>query len=98
MTVSKLITKNKRSLKVLLVNPGSMPHDESEEFFAKKSILRTPSFSMPIGLMDLASWIRFKMPSCQIKLIDYGAEYYRTYLKGSSRRPTTNLKFHKKDK
>ena len=52
---------NKRKINILFINPSSMPAKEQEAFLNKTSILRIPIFSMPIGLLDMAAYLREKI-------------------------------------
>ncbi len=67
-------------LKILFIIPSSMPADEQEAFLGKKSILRTPLFSMPLGIIDLASYIRAHVDNVEIKILDLGKELYKVYM------------------
>lgn len=64
----------------LFVNPSSMPSVEMQEFLDKSSILRVPSFSMPIGLVDMTAYVREKMPGLKAQIIDFGKDMYKLYL------------------
>jgi radical SAM superfamily enzyme YgiQ (UPF0313 family) len=57
-----------------------MPADEQEAFLNNTSILRVPIFSMPLGILDLAAYMRQKLSNIEIKILDLGKELKRIYL------------------
>lgn len=67
-------------MKILFINPSSMPYKEQEDFLNKSSILRVPSFSMPIGLMDMSAYLRQSCKDVEIKILDIGKDLYSVYL------------------
>ena len=70
----------KKRIKILLINPSSMPAKEQETFLRKTSILRVPSFSMPIGLIELSAYLRSHIENIDIRLLDIGKDLYKAYL------------------
>lgn len=86
-------TKADTALKVLLINPSSMPMVEQEAFLDKTSILRVPSFSMPMGLIDLAAYVREKTPGINITIVDIGKALYSQYLQNETRVPLSFTEF-----
>lgn len=76
-------------MNVLFINPSSMPDDEQEMFLNKSSILRNPSFSMPIGLIDLAAYLRNKITGIHIELLDIGKDLYKLYMSYKDMPPKT---------
>lgn len=79
-------------MNILLINPSSMPASEQEAFLLKSSVLRVPSFTMPIGLIDLAAYIRRELKGINIKILDMGKELYSFYL-NQTRPPVTLRQF-----
>ena len=69
-----------REINLLFINPSSMPAREQEDFLNRTSILRLPDFSMPIGLLDLAAYLRKHVDSINIKILDIGKDLYKIYL------------------
>lgn len=69
-----------KPIKILFVIPSSMPADEQEAFLSKTSVLRVPIFSMPLGVLDLAAYVREKLNNIEIKILDFGKELKRIYL------------------
>lgn len=57
-----------------------MPEHEQRAFLEKTSILRIPSFSMPIGLLDLSAFLIEKIPEINIGILDIGKDLYEHYL------------------
>lgn len=76
-------------MNILFVNPNAMPYAEQEVLLRKTSILRFPTFSMPIGLMDLAAYIRERIEVSSLGILDFGVPLYDFYLNRESREPTT---------
>ena len=68
-----------RKIKILFVIPSSMPADEQETFLNKRSILRVPIFSMPLGILDLAAYLRKNLSNIEIKILDLGKDLYKIY-------------------
>ena len=68
-----------RKIKILFVVPSSMPADEQETFLNKTSILRVPIFSMPLGVLDLAAYLRKNLSNIEIKILDLGKDLYKIY-------------------
>ena len=54
-----------------------MPADEQETFLNKRSILRVPIFSMPLGILDLAAYLRKYLSN--IDILDLGKDLYKIY-------------------
>ena len=63
-----------RKIKILFVIPSSMPADEQETFLNKRSILRVPIFSMPLGILDLAAYLRKYLSNIDIEILDLGKD------------------------
>lgn len=57
-----------------------MPYREQAAFLNKYSILRNPSFSMPIGLIDLSAYLRIQIKEIDIKILDIGKDLYKVYM------------------
>lgn len=74
-------------ISVLLINPSSMPAIEQRSFLDKTSILRVPDFSMPIGLLDIAAYLRQKIENLNIKILDIGKDLHERYLNYRSFKP-----------
>jgi radical SAM superfamily enzyme YgiQ (UPF0313 family) len=70
-----------------------MPEKEQLEFLSKESILRVPSFSMPIGLIDLAAYLREYVASLRIQILDIGKDLYKIYLARDTTEPMTIEQF-----
>jgi hypothetical protein len=68
-----------RKIKILFVIPSSMPADEQETFLNKRSILRVPIFSMPLGILDLAAYLRKYLSNIDIEILDLGKDLYKIY-------------------
>lgn len=65
-------------MKILFINPSSMPYPELEALLEKTSILRVPTVSMPIGFMDIISYIKAKREGRdEFYLLDLAAEVYK---------------------
>ena len=73
-------------MKVLLINPSPMPYAEQEAFLNKTSVLRVPTFSMPLGYLDLVGFVRQEV-DCDFEIIDLGADLYEVYLSRENREP-----------
>lgn len=71
---------NKRKIEVLFINPSSMSAKEQKLFLEKTSILRVPSFSMPIGLMDISAYLRGKFENIDIRILDIGKDLFKIYM------------------
>lgn len=82
-----------RKINVLLINPNSMPSREQRAFLDKTSILRVPDFSMPIGLLDIAAYLRDRFTDINIKILDIGKDLHEKYLNYRSFRPMTLEEF-----
>ena len=76
--------ENTKKIKILFINPSSMPYREMVPLLDKTSILRNPSFSMPIGLIDLAGYVREKVGNVEIKIIDIGKDLHKIYMNRDS--------------
>ena len=72
-------------MNILFINPSSMPYRELCDFLTKKSILRNPSFTMPIGLIDLSAYIRDRHSDIYIEILDIGKDLHKIYLKQKDR-------------
>ncbi len=70
-----------------------MPANEQESFLNKSSILRVPSFSMPIGLLDISAYIRQNNPDVEIKLLDIGKDLFKVYKEYNNTPPLTLTSF-----
>lgn len=66
--------------RVLFINPPAMPYREQAAFLDQSSILRIPSFSMPIGLIDLAAYLRSRINNVDIEILDIGKDLYKIYM------------------
>lgn len=77
------INKNEQKINILFINPSSMPAREQRDFLNKSSILRLPDFSMPIGLLDLATYLKKSIENINIKILDIGKDLYKIYLNRS---------------
>lgn len=69
-----------------------MPYSEMMAFLGQTSNLRVPSFSMPVGLLDLAGWVKAHTEA-NVTILDLGAELYRVYL-DCERKPMTAASFY----
>jgi len=67
-------------MKVLLINPSSMPHKEIEAFLSKTSILRIPTFRMPLGLLDLSAYLKQEINNLDLQILDMAIDIYKLYL------------------
>ena len=67
------------AINIVLINPSSMPYGEQRAMIEEKSILRYPTFSMPLGFVEMVSYIRKSIKVKNIKLIDYGVALHRVY-------------------
>jgi len=70
----------KRKTNILFINPSSMPANEQEAFLNKTSILRVPSFSMPLGILEIVAYLQEHLDNINIKIVDMGKDLYKTYL------------------
>lgn len=66
-------------MNLLLINPSAMPADDQRKCLNRTSILKVPIFSMPIGLIDLAAYVRKHVIDTKICLIDIGKDMYATF-------------------
>jgi len=55
--------ENLKKLNVLLINPSSMPYGELISLLSEKSNLRIPSCGMPLGLIEIAAYLRKSVTS-----------------------------------
>ncbi len=53
-----------------------MAYDEMEALLNKTSILRAPTFTMPLGLIDMAAYIREKVKGVEIQILDIGKDLH----------------------
>jgi len=79
----------RQELNILFINPSSMPSNEQKAFLDKSSILRVPSFSMPIGLMDLSAYLRKNTDDINITILDIGKDLFKIYENIESTPPMT---------
>ena len=82
----------KTDCNILFINPSSMPSDEQEAFLSKQSMLRVPSFSMPLGLMDMAANLRESFGNVRLEILDISKDIYKLYL-DENRKPLTMSEF-----
>ena len=68
-----------RPFRILFINPSSMPAPEQEALLDHSSILRVPSFSMPIGLLDLAAFLRARLAAVAVEILDVGKDLYLAF-------------------
>lgn len=66
-------------MNLLFINPSSMPATEQEALLDRSFILRVPSFSMPIGLLDLSAFVRSSVPSARVELLDVGLDLHKEF-------------------
>lgn len=67
-------------MNILFINPSPMPYREQAVFLDKSSILRHPSFTMPVGLIDLSAYLREQVNGIDIKILDVSKDLYNFYL------------------
>ena len=67
------------AINIVLINPNSMPYNEQRAMIEEKSIFRYPTFSMPLGFVEMVSYVRRSVDIKNIKLIDYGVALHRFY-------------------
>jgi anaerobic magnesium-protoporphyrin IX monomethyl ester cyclase len=67
----------------LLINPASLSLPEQDAFLAQAegeghgyAVRRVPGFAQPMGLTDLAGYIRSELSETSVNLIDFGAELF----------------------
>lgn len=80
-------------MNILLINPSSMPQKEQELLLSKKSILRVPSFSMPIGLMDLSAYLRENSKNININILELGKDLSKIFENREKMPPMTVRSF-----
>ena len=76
-------------MNILFINPNAMSYAEQSTFLDKTSILRVPTFSMPVGLMDLAAYTREHVQVDHLEILDFGVVLYDFYLNRAKRNPIT---------
>ena len=70
---------NNEGINVLLINPSPTPYDELNGILGKTNETRVPSCGMPVGLMDIAAYVRKNSHVGIVKIIDFGmlvADFY----------------------
>lgn len=80
-------------INILFINPSAMPAREQRFFLDKTSILRVPDFSMPIGLLDIAAYLRQRFDNVNIKILDIAKDLHKKYLNYRSFNPVTLEEF-----
>ena len=85
--------ENLKKLNVLLINPSAMPYGELISLLSEKSNLRIPSCGMPLGLIEIAAYLRKKDVILEIQVIDLAKEVCKFYLNLSNKDPISYLDF-----
>ncbi len=76
-------------INLLLINPSPMPMREQAEFLNKASILRLPDFSMPIGLIELAAYVRKQVKGANIAILDIAKDLHKVFMNRDAIGPMT---------
>jgi radical SAM superfamily enzyme YgiQ (UPF0313 family) len=76
-------------MNILLINPNAMSYTEQSALLNKTSILRVPTFSMPVGLMDIVAYTRQHVKVDRIEILDFGVVIYDFYLNWVQRNSIT---------
>lgn len=80
-------------MNILLINPIAMPYNEIVGVLDKTSILRIPSVAMPVGLIEMAAYVREKCNISNIQILDYGKEIGSFYMNKEKLEPVSYLNF-----
>jgi len=80
---------SKREIKVLFINPSPMTEKELASFLDRSSILRSPNFEMPIGLLSIAGFMQKNLDNVFIKLLDMAKDSFCVYLEREKLLPMT---------
>ena len=73
---------NGRKVNLLLVNPSPMPMLDLESFLDKTPEKRVPTFETPLGLLELAAYVRKQISNINIALLDIAVDLHKIYLSG----------------
>ena len=68
-----------QKMNLLLVNLSPMPMGDQEGFL-NKSQKRVPTFETPLGLLELAAYVRKRINNINIALLDIAADLHKIYL------------------
>ena len=64
---------------ILFINPSPMAKMEQAVLLEEKLLDRVPDFQTPIGIIEMASYLRQEIPNISVSLLDISADLYRTY-------------------
>lgn len=67
-------------VKILFINPSPMPSSEQEKLVIKQPIGTVPDFATPIGLIEMASYIRHQLEGVEFRLLDIAKDVHVHYL------------------
>lgn len=70
----------KDKIDLLLINPSPMPLSEQLSLLDKTSDKRLPYFGAPIGLLELAAYIRERINNINIFMLDIAKDLYKIFL------------------
>lgn len=68
------------NVKVLFINPSPMPSVEQERLLTKQPIGTVPDFATPIGMIEMAAYIRNQMDGVEFRLLDIAKDLHVHYL------------------
>jgi anaerobic magnesium-protoporphyrin IX monomethyl ester cyclase len=72
-------TRMKTLPNILFINPSPMAKMEQAVFLEEKLFHRVPDFQTPIGIIEMASYLRQEIPNISVSLLDISADLYLTY-------------------
>jgi anaerobic magnesium-protoporphyrin IX monomethyl ester cyclase len=78
-----------KEINILLISPSATPLIEQTEILSKPSGLRKPDFATPVGLLELASYLKKNTEEINIELLDFGVDLHKIYYKYESCSPMT---------
>jgi len=67
-------------MKLLFINPTPMPYKEVEDLLTNFSILRIPTFRMPLGIIELGAYVRREISDLDITILDMAKDLYDVFL------------------
>jgi radical SAM superfamily enzyme YgiQ (UPF0313 family) len=77
------------AVKVLFINPSPMPSVEQAMLLAKQPIGTVPDFAAPIGMIEIASYVRHRTDGVDFRLLDIAKDLHVHYLSLAQKGPVS---------
>ncbi|MBU0778070.1 MAG: radical SAM protein [Parcubacteria group bacterium] len=82
-------------VKVLFINPSPTPLVEQEMLLTKQPIGTVPDFAAPIGMIEIASYVRNKIDNVEFRMLDIAKDLHVHYLSLEQKEPISLDGFYK---